>query len=484
MKKLLSVIILTSSLIIPVLCQEMPKDVPADHYAYDAISDLVDRGINVSQGYPDGTFRGNKNTSRYENAYFMASLALSLRRATSVEVDLSDIKEEISWLRNELMSLKQQPEIKGRLKYSGSMELKSKLGSILAYDEGHRSDLGPETNYRFKYSIEKALGNDANVKLNLDTMDGAFNSPTTRAFATKILDIEGNLTTDIGLENPVKIRTIFGPGSVVHREENGVAPSEDYTYFSRPRPTFMLETAMGGYSVTGAYAARGVQGNGRVGTSEVYVQLGRKIGRISFLGSVEVVSTSRYVFIDFINPPSESNNFMQELAFFMSKNDNVSDKLLIGSSSTDNPYSQYYLNYELYLNGLNGKGSAVNFKFHSVGTGYRLPFDALEFISLDLFDKKILDGTVDVGLEVIQPLTASWILKSKSDWVANSQWKMGKDIPGSSFTQELSLDYDISQDIKLNSFYRYYLVPSKIGQFMNAVPEESDLIGLGLTYRF
>ena len=462
----------------------MPKDVPADHYAYDSISDLVDRGINVSQGYPDGTFRGNKNTSRYENAYFMASLALSLRRTASVEIDLSDIEEEIGWLRNELMSLKQQPEIKGRIKYSGSVELKSKFGSLLSYDENHRNPSGPETNYRFKYTIEKALGNDANIKLNLDTMDGAFNSQTSRAFATNIMDIEGNLTTDIGLENPVTIRTIFGPDNVVHRDTSGVVPSEDCAYFSRPRPTFMLETAMGGCSVTGAYAARGIQGNGKIGTSEVYVQIGRKIGRVSFLGSVEVVSTSRYAFVDLINPPSEPNNFMQELAFFMLKNDNVSDKLLIGSSSTDNPYSQYYLNYELYLKDLKGKGSAVNFKFHSVGAGYRLPFDALEFIPLDLFDKKILDGTVDIGLEVIQPLTASWILKSKSDWVANSQWKMGKDIPGSSFTQEFSLDYDISQDIKFNSFYRYYLVPSKIGQFSNAVPEESDLVGLGLTYRF
>lgn len=193
MKKFAIFIAVFFSLLYPVFCQEMPSDVPPDHYAYDSIADLVDRGINVSQGYPDGTFRGNKNTSRYENAYFMASLALSLRDTASVEVDFSDIGEEISYLRNDIISVQQEQGAKGAMDYYGSVELKSEFGSVFSYNQDHRNPLGPETNYRLQYTIEKDMGDDASIKLNLDTMDGAFNSPTLRTFATTLLDFEGDL---------------------------------------------------------------------------------------------------------------------------------------------------------------------------------------------------------------------------------------------------------------------------------------------------
>jgi len=484
MKKLTLLAILVFSIAQLVLCQGMPNDIPPDHYAYDAISDLVDRGVNVTQGYPDGTFRGNRDTTRYENAYFMASLALSLRKTASVEIDFSDIQEEITWLRNELASMRQQPESGSEMKYSGSAELKSKFGSVLAYNQDSRDPLGPEMNYRFKYSIEKALGDDASLKLNLDTMDGAFNTSTLRTFATKLMDIEGNLTTDIGLEKPLKIKTIFGPGSVKHRDTSGVAPSEDGIYYSRPRPTFMAGTSMGGWDVAGAYACRGVKSNGSVGTSEMNVQLGRKLGVAPLLGSIEVSSTTRYVFEDFMNPTSMANDFKQEISFLMTQSNELSEKLLVGSGSTDHPDSQYYLNFEVYAKNLYKKGISVNFIFHSVGMNYRQPFDALEFVSTNLFSRKVLDGTLDIGLEVAVPLSNSLTFKSRSDVVTDNFGKIDRDVPGSSFTQELSFDYLINRDFTFNSFYRYYFVPSKIDQFSGAVPEISDLVGLGLIYRF
>jgi len=68
--------------------------------------------------------------------------------------------------------------------------------------------------------------------------------------------------------------------------------------------------------------------------------------------------------------------------------------------------------------------------------------------------------------------------------VTDNFGKIDRDVPGSSFTQELSFDYLINRDFTFNSFYRYYFVPSKIDQFSGAVPEISDLVGLGLIYRF
>ena len=42
------------------------SDVPADHWAYDAVSQLASDG--VIEGYGDTTFRGNQNITRYEMA--------------------------------------------------------------------------------------------------------------------------------------------------------------------------------------------------------------------------------------------------------------------------------------------------------------------------------------------------------------------------------------------------------------------------------
>jgi len=52
--------------------QEFP-DVPPDHWAYDAVQELVDYGI--IQGYPDGTFGGKRAMTRYEFAEAMAKAA-------------------------------------------------------------------------------------------------------------------------------------------------------------------------------------------------------------------------------------------------------------------------------------------------------------------------------------------------------------------------------------------------------------------------
>ena len=46
------------------------SDVPADHWAYDAVSQLASDG--VIEGYGDTTFRGNQNITRYEMAQMIA----------------------------------------------------------------------------------------------------------------------------------------------------------------------------------------------------------------------------------------------------------------------------------------------------------------------------------------------------------------------------------------------------------------------------
>jgi hypothetical protein len=57
------------------------SDVPSSHWAYDAIAELSSQGI--VQGFPDGTFRGNRAMTRYEMAVIVARL---LARIESIQV--------------------------------------------------------------------------------------------------------------------------------------------------------------------------------------------------------------------------------------------------------------------------------------------------------------------------------------------------------------------------------------------------------------
>ncbi|MCJ8344185.1 S-layer homology domain-containing protein, partial [bacterium] len=55
------------------------RDVPIDHFSYQAIDQLVQNG--VMQGYPDGTFKGRKVITRYEFAVMIAKLLAKIDAA-------------------------------------------------------------------------------------------------------------------------------------------------------------------------------------------------------------------------------------------------------------------------------------------------------------------------------------------------------------------------------------------------------------------
>jgi len=56
----------------PVMAQGAFSDVPSDHWAYDAVQELAQSGIVI--GYPDGTFKGHRQMTRYEFAMAISRL--------------------------------------------------------------------------------------------------------------------------------------------------------------------------------------------------------------------------------------------------------------------------------------------------------------------------------------------------------------------------------------------------------------------------
>src|ERR1700736_4194277 len=59
------------AMISPAVAQPF-ADTPTNHWAYDAIAELAAKGL--LEGYPDGTFKGDRAMTRYEMAMVVARL--------------------------------------------------------------------------------------------------------------------------------------------------------------------------------------------------------------------------------------------------------------------------------------------------------------------------------------------------------------------------------------------------------------------------
>ncbi|UQN07684.1 S-layer homology domain-containing protein [Deinococcus sp. QL22] len=79
-------------------------DVPAGHWAKDAIDRLVERGIIL--GYPDGTFRGTQNLTRYEAAVIIARVLDQIRTGEVTVTETSVFTaEDLTALQNAIQEL-------------------------------------------------------------------------------------------------------------------------------------------------------------------------------------------------------------------------------------------------------------------------------------------------------------------------------------------------------------------------------------------
>ncbi len=71
---------------------QVPSDVPQNHWAYDAVELLIKEGI--IKGYPDGTFRGNQNLTRYELAMIVAKLLEMIKNLGLMEKEQVTSREQ------------------------------------------------------------------------------------------------------------------------------------------------------------------------------------------------------------------------------------------------------------------------------------------------------------------------------------------------------------------------------------------------------
>ncbi|BAL81882.1 putative major envelope protein [Selenomonas ruminantium subsp. lactilytica TAM6421] len=93
------------------------SDVPADHWAYDAVTQLAADG--VIEGYGDNTFKGNRNITRYEMAQMVAkAMAKNTSGADKALVDklAAEFAEELNTLGVRVSNLERNAD---KVKWNG-----------------------------------------------------------------------------------------------------------------------------------------------------------------------------------------------------------------------------------------------------------------------------------------------------------------------------------------------------------------------------
>jgi hypothetical protein len=92
--------IMVATLIMPAFAASMPfADVPKDHWAYDSVAELAASGLII--GYPDGTFKGERQFTRYEMAMVFARVLGRLDTLIAAEVG-AEVKAGVAGLSDEI----------------------------------------------------------------------------------------------------------------------------------------------------------------------------------------------------------------------------------------------------------------------------------------------------------------------------------------------------------------------------------------------
>ena len=149
------------------------SDVPAGHWAYDAVNKLAAEG--VVDGYPDGTYGGDKLMTRYEMAQIVAK---AMAKGANVDKLAAEFADELDSLGVRVANLEKKADnvkITGQIRASyrdakgsdyGMLRTRLFINGQVNEDWSYTARLQNEQNYR------DSKGNDEDVKLNWAYVSG------------------------------------------------------------------------------------------------------------------------------------------------------------------------------------------------------------------------------------------------------------------------------------------------------------------------
>jgi len=371
------------------------RDVPEGHYAYEAVYDLIQKGI--TKGYPDGTFRGKQLVSRYELASFLSKLLAAVERERGKNEKLvEEFKAEVSLLRYEQTQSQKETKISGEFQFLGR---KSSLG-------------GGRIDPRLKLVLAKNFAETTSLKMTLDTMDSG--SGVARDLVKELLDIEGK----IKLGNSA-LKITSGPGDVTHFDS--LFPWENQMKYIRPRRTISLATDFEKTNVSLSYLSRSAKASGVV-----------EVGEVNF----KVVY--RYPLLDFVFNPRYfyTQAGLRDLTLELGLASKLGEFLLGIAKSTDFPHA-------LRLKGELNLAKEVKIVAQKIGSQYR---EVISYSLFDLFNRNLADGSTSLGVVLEKNWGDFWLVKVRGDYTN----------PGEVFTLETSGGLKLGESSAVELLYQAY----------------------------
>ena len=236
------------------------SDVPAGHWAYDAVNKLAAEG--VVDGYPDGTYGGDKLMTRYEMAQIVAK---AMAKGANVDKLAAEFADELDSLGVRVANLEKKADnvkVTGEIRYS----YRDVDGDVNSNESVLRSRLwvngqiNEDWSYTGMFENEQDFGNetgdDDDLSLarayvegrvgGLDVVAGRYNEVP---FSGNILDANLDMAK-VSYGDKVKVSALAGKAydSVEVDEEDGkLLDSDDRIYIGT------LEAALGDVDAYVAY---------------------------------------------------------------------------------------------------------------------------------------------------------------------------------------------------------------------------------------
>ena len=164
------------------------SDVPADHWAYDAVSQLAADG--VIEGYGDSTFQGNKNITRYEMAQMvakaMAKTDVSAADKAMIDKLAAEFADELNNLGVRVANLEKHAD---NVKFTGKLEYT--YTSTRFENEDGSTDKDNNDGYVFRLEPTAEVNDHWDVHARLDG-EGNMEKDTTDNVALKRAWAQGN----------------------------------------------------------------------------------------------------------------------------------------------------------------------------------------------------------------------------------------------------------------------------------------------------
>lgn len=450
------------------------RDVPDSHWAAPAVYKLVNLG--VTQGYPDGTFRGTKNMTRYETALFMAKLADSLGYAAFEKLG-AELKSELKAMQDESSY--------GKFKISGSFETDIMSSNVFVSrdDPSLSGDKTTIMNYRLIATAVSELDNSCSFKINLDTMDGGYYGGSEKLLSD-LLDIEGVFSAKIGL--PVMLTATFGPGPVRHLYGGTAFPSEYGRVYVRPYPGIKLSSKISVFEAELGYFAHKVNASdpvlpGEVGVNRINGKILLPFDKIPVMNSGSVAVSGDYFYQNQNVSAPVKTNFKPSLLLVSKPFGNLmsSTQIKVGTMH-DITRSRLAVIQDIRIKNLFNSRTDIDLGFTLAGSEYLVEPELLDqwsFLGYDPFGRPAVNGTRRISLNFKKALNDSLAFTGRGNLDLSTGYKFGSGEDGSRLTLEGGLVFSLGKDSDISLCYRSDRDP-------NAAVQNTDLVSMALSGRF